>query len=44
MHPDLQSFKFRLKLKYEIDHFISLKNNDYNSFKKKVDFSILYAI
>ena len=44
MHPDSQRFKVRLKLKYEIEHFISLKNNNYNSFKKKVDFSILYAI
>ena len=35
MHPDLQRFKVRLKLKHEIEHFISLKNNNYNSFKKK---------
>ena len=35
MHPDLQRFKVRLKLKYEIEHFISLKNNNYNYLKKK---------
>ena len=35
MHHDLQIFKVRLRLKYEIEHFISLKNNKYNSFKKK---------
>ena len=35
MHPDLQRFKVRLKLKYEIERFISLKSKNYNIFKKK---------
>ena len=35
MHPDLQRFKVRLKLKYEIERFISLKNKNSNFFKKK---------
>ena len=30
MQPDLQRFNFRLKLKYEIEHFIGFKNNNYN--------------
>ena len=34
-HPYLQRFKVSLKFQYEIKHFISLKNNNYNSFKKK---------
>ena len=35
MHPDLQRFKVRLKLKYEIEHFISLKYNNIFFLKKK---------
>ena len=41
MHPDLQRFKVRLKLKYEIQHFMSLKNNNYNSFKKSGFFHLV---
>ena len=43
MHPDLQRFKVRLKLKYEIEHFISLKYNNI-FFKKEVVFSISFVI
>lgn len=38
-YPDLQRFKVRLKMKYEIERFISLKNNNDNFFKKKWIFS-----
>ena len=44
MHPDLQRFKVRLKLKYEIQRFISLKNKNYNIFKKEMDLSTFFII
>ena len=34
-HPDFQRFKIRLKLKYEIERHVSLKNKKSNLFKKK---------
>ena len=34
-YPDLQRFKVKLKMKYEIERFISVKNNNDNFFKKK---------
>ena len=41
-YPDLQRFKVRLKMKYEIERFISLKNNinNDNFFQKEMDFFI----
>ena len=41
---DLQRFKVKLKMKYEIERFISLKNNNDIFFKKKWIFFILFVI
>ena len=43
MHPDLQRFKVRLKFKYEIERFISLKNknSNYFFFKKNGSFHLI---
>ena len=38
-YPNLQRFKVKLKMKYEIERFISLKNNNDIFFKKKWIFS-----
>ena len=44
MYPELQRFRVRLKLKYEIERFISLKNNNYIFSLKEMHFSILFVI
>ena len=43
-YHDLQRFKVRLKMKYDIKRFISLKNNNGIFFQKEMDFFILFVI